>query len=137
MADLTGIAFAEDAAAVGPDEVEGFFAGWPKHPDGERFQRILRGSYCVVIARDEQSGRLVGFVNAISDGELTAHIPLLEVVPEFQGRGIGSELMRRMLARLAVLPMVDLTCDPELVPYYEGFGMRQVSGMVVRNAAAL
>ena len=76
-------------------------------------------------------------MNAISDGELAAHIPLLEVLPEHRHRGIGTELVRRMLDKLDGLAMIDLTCDAELVPYYERFGMLRVSGMVMRNPAAL
>jgi ribosomal protein S18 acetylase RimI-like enzyme len=137
MADLTGIVFQDDLAGLAPKDVVGFFDGWPRVPTPERLLRTLGGSAFVVVARDQGSGRLVGFVNAISDGELAAHIPLLEVLPEYQGRGIGTELMQRMLAALAGFPMVDLTCDPELEPYYERFGMLRVSGMVIRNPAAL
>ncbi|MGH3427694.1 MAG: GNAT family N-acetyltransferase, partial [Terriglobales bacterium] len=40
-----------------------------------------------------EADRVVGFVNAISDGIATAFIPWLEVVPHRQGRGIGAALM--------------------------------------------
>jgi len=48
--------------------------------------------------RDTENGRVVGFVTAVSDGVVSAFLPLLEVLPEYQGRGIGSELVRRMLS---------------------------------------
>jgi predicted N-acetyltransferase YhbS len=60
----------------------------------------------------------------------------LEVLPSWQGRGIGTELMRRMLDTLAGIYMVDLLCDEELQPYYERLGMRRATGMLVRNYAA-
>jgi ribosomal protein S18 acetylase RimI-like enzyme len=47
-------------------------------------------------------------------------------LPEYQRRGIGSELVRRVLVRLNGLYMVDLTCDAELVPYYERLGLAAV-----------
>ena len=56
---------------------------------------------------------VVGFVTAVSDGVLSAYIPLLEVLPEYQDRGIGSELMRRILEQLDDLYMVDVLCDAE------------------------
>jgi ribosomal protein S18 acetylase RimI-like enzyme len=46
---------------------------------------------------------VVGFINAISDGLATAFLPWLEVLPDYQGRGIGRELTKRMLAELADL----------------------------------
>ena len=137
MADLSGIVFDDNVAALGPADVDGFFEGWPRVPSAKRFLRILGGSYAVILAREGDGGRVVGFVNAISDGELAAHIPLLEVLPEYRHRGIGTELVRRMLDKLDGFAMIDLTCDAELVPYYERFGMRPVSGMVMRDPAAL
>lgn len=121
-----------DAGQLG----EGFFAGWPNPPSTETHLRMLRGSAHVWLALDDEHGDVVGFVNAIGDGVLTAYIPLLEVLPDYQGRGIGSELMRRMLATLSETYMVDLLCDAELQPYYERLGMRRSTGMLVRNYAA-
>lgn len=114
----------------------GFFVGWPTPPSPETHLLILRGSAHVWLAIDDEVGTVVGFVNAVSDGVLAAYIPLLEVLPEFQGRGIGSELMRRMLDTLSGLYMVDLLCDEDLQPYYERHGMRRSQGMMVRNFAA-
>jgi hypothetical protein len=72
--------------------------------------------------RSEGEPTVVGFINAISDGLATAFLPWLEVLPDYQGRGIGRELTKRMLAELADLYSIDLTCDPELAPYYQAMG---------------
>ncbi|MCW2641299.1 MAG: acetyltransferase [Dactylosporangium sp.] len=109
-----------------------FFEGWPSPPSEATFQAALRGSYAVefAIVGDD---RVVGFVNALSDGVAAAFIPWLEVVPEFRGRGIGSRLMRRMLDRLGHLYSVDLLCDPPLVNYYRRFGLAPIPGMGLRT----
>lgn len=114
----------------------GFFVGWPSPPSAERHLELLRRSAHVVVAFDGE--RVVGFVSAISDGVLSAYIPLLEVLPEYQGSGVGSELVRRVLASLGDLYMVDLACDDELVPFYERLGfMRVGAAMGIRNREAL
>ena len=118
-------------------ELEGFFVGWPKRPTQELHLRLLRGSEHVVIARDSETGHVVGFVNAVGDGILSAFIPLLEVLPDYQGHGIGTELVRRMLALLDDRYMIDLGCDEELVAFYERFGMSRWAGMGLRNRNAL
>ena len=41
----------------------------------------------------ERSGQVVGFITAISDGVLSAYIPLLEVLPGWRSQGIGGELV--------------------------------------------
>jgi ribosomal protein S18 acetylase RimI-like enzyme len=110
----------------------GFFAGWPHPPSPTTHYRILASSAAIVLAQIED-GTVVGFITAISDGISCAYIPHLEVLPAYQGRGIGTELVRRMLEKLRHLYMIDLVCDPELQPFYERLGMRAVVGMVVRN----
>lgn len=113
----------------------GFFAasGWPTYPSPETHLRLLAASHAVALAIDDATGQVVGFVNAVSDGVLAAYIPLLEVLPAYQGRGIGSELVRRLLDRLGDLYMVDLLCEPELQPFYARIGMHPASGMLVRR----
>jgi GNAT superfamily N-acetyltransferase len=131
------IAYEDDASAVAPEQLEGFFVGWPSPPSPERHLELLRGSAHVVLARDED-GRVVGFVTAISDGVLSSYIPLLEVLPEYQGHGVGTELMRRMLAKLRDLYMVDLCCDAALEPFYRRLGLQVWDrGMGLRNRDAL
>lgn len=127
------LVYTESAAGITPDLLEGFFKGWPNPPDASTLLRILQASDHVVLAREGESGRVVGFITAISDGISAAYIPHLEVIEPLQGQGIGSELTRRMLARLRSLYMVDLVCDPDLQPFYQRLGFRPYSAMVIRN----
>ena len=130
------IEYRTDLDGVDPEHLQGFFVDWPKPPSPARHLDILRGSSYVVIAAD--GDRVVGFVTAISDGVLSAYIPLVEVLPEYQGRGIGAELVRRLLAQLSHLYMVDLCCDENVVPFYERLGLsRWDAGMGIRNRDAL
>lgn len=93
---------------------------------------MLAESDAVVLALEE-SGAVVGFVTAITDGVLCAYIPLLEVLPAYRGGGIGRGLVRRMLSKLDDLYMVDLLCDPGLRPFYASLGMSPAAGMMVRG----
>lgn len=135
------ISYTDDMSAVGEAMLDGFFAGWPRRPSAAQHLAVLRGSYRAVVAIDDapgdRSGRVAGFVNMISDGVLTAFIPWLEVLPGYQGRGIGTELMRRILDGTDQFYSVDLVCDAELVPYYERLGLAGASSAVLRHPAAL
>jgi ribosomal protein S18 acetylase RimI-like enzyme len=111
----------------------GFFVGWPHPMSPEDHLRLLAGSDRVVLAIDTDTDRVVGFITALTDGVLTGFIPLLEVLPAYQSQGIGRALMSRMLDRLQKLPNIDLMCDPDIVPFYERFGMRPWTGMVLRK----
>lgn len=100
----------------------GFFSGWPVKPSPHRHLELLRRSYAVELALDE--GKVVGFATATSDGVLSAYIPLLEVLAQYQRQGIGSELIRRLLLQLEGLYMIDLSCDEALEPFYERLGFQ-------------
>ena len=125
------INYSTDSALLDSLKRDGFFVGWPNPPSTNVLKSILSGSYKVVLAYEDK--KLVGFINAISDGVLSAYIPLLEVLPDYQGRGIGKELVLRMQEALSHLYMVDLLCDADLVPYYEKLGMSKASGVCLRN----
>ena len=127
------IGYTTDLSDLRPEQLTGFFEGWPRPPAPERHLATLRGSYRTVIALDEEAGTVVGFVNAISDGVLSAFVPLLEVLPSYRGRGIGTELVRRLLEELEGLYSIDVVCDEELRPFYERFGMEPLLAMAVRN----
>ena len=128
-----GVVYTTDVAQVSAADLHGFFVDWPVRPSRERHLEILRGSDHVVLAREGEEGRVVGFVTAISDGVVSAFIPLLEVLPERRGEGIGTELVRRLLAALEDLYMVDLMCNPELEPFYRRFELVPLSGMGLRR----
>ncbi len=127
------IEYVDSLETITADKLDGFFVGWPNPPSVETHLKILEESYYVVLAVDTKIDRVIGFVNAISDGLFCAYLPLLEVLPDYKGRGIGHELMKRMLTHFEDMYMVDLLCDPDLQPFYGKLGMKPVSAMMVRN----
>jgi ribosomal protein S18 acetylase RimI-like enzyme len=125
------IEFTTDVSFLEKLNLGGFFVGWPNPPSHNSFKKLLQNSQHVVLAYEDN--QLIGFINAVSDGVLSAYIPLLEVLPSYQGRGIGKELTRRMLNELESYYMIDLSCDDEVVPFYEKLGLRKNNSMFIRN----
>lgn len=95
--------------------------------------RTLQGCDGVVLALDSDTGQVIGYITMLTDGVLSAFIPNIEVLPAYKGRGIGSELFRRMLDKLAGIPNIDLMCDEGVKPFYARFGMRSLGGMAFRK----
>ncbi len=118
---------------ISADQLQRFFVGWLNPPSPEMHLRLLQQSDEIVLARDTTTGKIVGFITAITDRVLAAYIPLLEVLPEYQNRQIGKTLVQKMLERLGDYYMVDLLCDPDLQPFYEQLGMLPATGMFLRN----
>lgn len=117
---------------VKPEDLDGFFVDWGRPPSCQEHYQLLQNSSHIVLALDEETGKVIGRINALSDGVCSAFIPLLEVLPQFQRSGIGSELLCRMLALLHV-PHVDVVCDPPLQSFYERFGMLRCTAMILRK----
>lgn len=116
---------------IKPENLEGFFEGWANSPSPETHMKLLEGSTHIILAKEGE--RVVGFITAITDGVLSAYIPLLEVLPEYRSQGIGKELVRLMLLKLEDYYMVDLTCDPALRSFYLEQGMSALTAMAKRN----
>ena len=69
------------------------FAGriWPGNYDAEKTRAALARTLNIT-ARDE--GRLAGCLRILTDGYFFGTITELLVLPEYQGRGVGSALLR-------------------------------------------
>ena len=64
----------------------------------------------------------VGQVKPHGDG--TRELASIAVVPEWQGQGVGSAIIRGLLAREA--STLYLMCAAKTAPYYERFGFRRI-----------
>ena len=104
------------------DEVLALYVAnrWSSAEKPELLMRALRDSHALATARAD--GRLVGLVNAISDGHLVAYFPHMLVLPAFQRQGIGRRLMAAMLARYRDFHQLMLTADGDAVAFYEAMG---------------
>lgn len=76
---------------------------------------------------------IVGYITAISDGVLSSYVPFLEVDKRYQGKGIGSTLLKKILKELDGLYMTDLVCDEEKAGFYEKAGMMKWNAMILRR----
>jgi GNAT superfamily N-acetyltransferase len=84
-----------------PEEFERLFrsSGWTEAyaVPADRLAATLPSAWYAVCAR--HGGQVVGTGLVLSDGVLHALIVDVIVLPEMRGRGIGTEIMKRLLAR--------------------------------------
>ncbi len=118
---MNAVMFSGGTEGLRSEDLAGFFVGWPSAPSLDDRLGILRSADEVVVCRIPD-GAVVGFATAITDHRFAAYIPLVEVLPEYQGRGIGSQMVQTLLERLRCCYMVDLVCDEDVVPFYERLG---------------
>lgn len=93
---------------------------WSAATKPDTLLAALSASHTLVTAWE--GTRLIGLGNAISDGHLVVYYPHLLVLPDYQGRGIGRELMQRLMARYTGFHMQMLTADGRAISFYEDLG---------------
>lgn len=81
-------------------------------------------SYYHIAVYEEENQKLIGFVDSVSNGVTDAYIQDLMVHPDFQGKGLGSELMNKMIDYLkkAGVYMISVLYDEGLKDFYARFG---------------
>jgi GNAT superfamily N-acetyltransferase len=104
---------------------------WSRQRTVEGINTMLAASSAVVGLIDDDDdgdGTLVAFGRALSDGIYRATIYDLMVDEGYQGSGLGRQLMDSILIHpaLAKVARIELACLPELVPFYEKWGLEVV-----------
>ena len=97
--------------------------GWTNYTQRpEMLRRAFAGSLCTLCAYD--GGRIAGLVRAVGDGASVLCVQDLLVLPEYQRRGLGSRLLRELLARYPDVYQTMLLTDdtPEHAAFYEHAG---------------
>lgn len=99
--------------------------GWARRPI-RKVRKAIQHSYLVVTMWEQRGARrrLIGFSRATSDHAFNATIWDVVVHPDFQGRGLGKELMKQMIKKLRSedISNVTLFADPHVVGFYKGLG---------------
>ncbi|CAI1920695.1 Predicted acetyltransferase involved in intracellular survival and related acetyltransferases [Serratia proteamaculans] len=104
--------------------------------DSQVLQRVYQHSqFCYWGYLD---GRLIATAHAISDMTSVAYLADVALHPDFQGQGLGRQLMDRVLQDLAPLGKVFIYSVPDKLEFYKKYHFRELTtGMVYADSAAL
>ena len=94
--------------------------GWNRMQ--ECYQNPLMTSYFHIACYDGEN--FIGYIDAVSNGVTDAYIQDLMVCPKYQGKGIGTELMNRIITYLKEnkIYMISVVFEDKLLPFYKRFG---------------
>ncbi|MEM8524863.1 MAG: GNAT family N-acetyltransferase [Bacteroidota bacterium] len=89
-----------------------------KKPD-RLYRGLMNASDLVTVWVGEQ---LVGLGSALSDQHLVVYYPHLLVHPNFQGRGIGRQIMQAFQEKYANFHQQILVANRKAIPFYKSCG---------------
>lgn len=141
---------AEDLDQV--TEVEALCFPAAEAATGESFRKRIEAFPESFLVAEEESGRIVGFINGCVTDERTIRDEMfedtglhradgmyqsifgLDVIPEYRRQGVAADLMNHLIqtAKARGKKGMILTCKDRLIRYYEKFGYRSlgISGSV-------
>lgn len=99
--------------------------GWVRRPI-KKVKIAIENSFLIisVFYRDKNQRKLIGFARATSDESFNATIWDVVIHPQFQGQGLGKELMNELVKQLREydISTITLFADPEVIKFYRHIG---------------
>jgi GNAT superfamily N-acetyltransferase len=104
---------------------------WEDEWNDEYLADIVARSYAFVVAV-EPKGSWVGMGRLISDGVSDAYLQDIVVLPGWEGRGIGSALVRELLGicREHSITWIGVIAGPRTEYFYRRFGFAKMNGYI-------
>lgn len=104
--------------------------GWTAYTDHpDTLRNGFEHSLLTLAAREDD--RLIGLIRTVGDGHTIVLIQDLLVHPSHQRKGVGSALMKAMLARYAHVRQIELATDdtPGTKAFYRAMGFADMSAL--------
>lgn len=103
--------------------------GWPRYEKASSAAALAGSLFGTVVLADAE---VVAMGRVIGDGGRFFYIQDVIVRPEHQGRGIGKQIVRRLMSAIeAMAPgaaFIGVFATPEAVPLYEKLGLDSAFG---------
>lgn len=104
--------------------------GWTAYTDHpDTLRNGFEHSLLTLVARE--NNRLIGLIRTVGDGHTIVLIQDLLVHPSHQRKGVGSALMKAVLARYAHVRQIELATDdtPGTKAFYRAMGFADMSAL--------
>jgi predicted GNAT family N-acyltransferase len=103
---------------------------WTKGRTRPDVERMLEGTDLLFAVTEKRSESLVAFARVITDRTYVALVLDVIVAPAYRDRGLGRLLVERICSgpELRNVERIELTCQPEHVPFYRKWGFTENVG---------
>ena len=107
-----------------PEELKDLFLSveWSSGNYPEKLVTAMKNSETVFTAWD--NGKLIGLINALDDGIMTAYVHYLLVNPAYQGKGVGKKLTQMIAQKYSDYLRIVLIAYDDGVEFYKRCGFK-------------
>ena len=105
-----------------PSDLQALFLSvkWESADHPEKLVVAMENSATVFSAWCNE--KLIGLINVLDDGIMTAYIHFLLVDPDYQGKGIGKELLQMVMNKYEEYLRIVLISDEKETGFYQNSG---------------
>jgi len=117
-----------DIKDFGEDDLKNLFLSvdWSSGYYPQKLVVAMKNSGAVFTAWDDN--KLVGLINSLDDGVMTAYVHYLLINPAYQGKGIGKELIRLISGKYKDYLRIVLVAYDKEIGFYEQCGFESGKG---------
>ena len=103
---------------------------WKDHYDPKGIRPLMEKTFAFTVAVDKNSGRAVGMGRIISDGVSDAYLQDIVVLHEHRGKGIGKNILKKMVEHCRKLGLVwiGLIAEEGTEDFYRPMGFHRFNG---------
>lgn len=91
--------------------------------DRERIDAMVRNAGLIIVARDDETGVVVGVARSLTDFSFCCYLSDLAVDRRYQGLGIGRRLIAETRKAAGPRAACLLLSAPDAEPFYDAIGM--------------
>ena len=120
------VTWTDDLAAIDWNELSALYRVAPlgDKPPGE-LRQVFTNSMFRQFAFD--AGRLIAAGRVLADGRDCAYLCDIAILPDYQGRGLGKDMVSRLVHLSAGHKKIILYSVPGREAFYESFGFRRMT----------
>ena len=107
--------------------------GWWKDSYGpSRLDSLIKKSFAFAVVVDSSANKAIGMGRIISDGVSDAYLQDIVILPEYRGKGIGTKLIKFLLAHCLSkgILWVGLIAEPNQDDFYSSVGFKTMKNYI-------
>ena len=101
---------------------------WQEEYDLKKLPMLIKGSFAFAVAYDTKNSKAIGMGRVLSDGVSDAYIQDVVVLPSYQRKGIGKQIIQTLIdyCLSKEVTWIALISEPGFSSFYKTLGFKEM-----------